>query len=90
MLPVVRARLLTAVTFFADARLSTHSPVRKIFCVVCDAAASPITQRQPSQKMDDIGAKLKDPSGLAVPIKTTGVPKYRMLGSEITCMCIDL
>jgi hypothetical protein len=31
--------------------------------------------RQPSQKADDIGARLGLPSSLVVPISTTGVPK---------------
>jgi hypothetical protein len=32
-------------------------------------------QRQPSQKADDIGARLYDPSALVVLISTTGVPR---------------
>jgi len=46
-----------------------------MFCVVFDVAASPIMQRQPSQKIEDIGARLGEPSSLSEPIRTTGVPK---------------
>ena len=48
-----------------------------MFCVVLEPAARPITQRQPSQKIDDMGARLCEPSSLTLPIKTTGVPKYK-------------
>ena len=32
-------------------------------------------QRQPTHHADDIGARLKEPSSLVDPIRTTGVPK---------------
>src|SRR5260370_39222024 len=41
-------------------------------------------QRQPTPHADDIGARLGEPSSLVEPIRTTGVPKYRIAGS-ITC-----
>jgi len=46
-----------------------------MFSVVFDADANPSMQRQPSQKAEDIGAKLYDPSALVVLISTTGVPR---------------
>jgi hypothetical protein len=68
-----------------DGRFSTHSPVRIRFPAVFDALPSPRTQRQPSQNADDIGARLAVPFSFIVLISTTGVPKYRMLGSLGTC-----
>jgi hypothetical protein len=38
-------------------------------------------QRQPTHHADDIGARLAEPSSLLEPIRTTGVPKYRIAGS---------
>jgi hypothetical protein len=38
-------------------------------------------QRQPTHHADDIGARLREPSSLIEPIRTTGVPKYRIAGS---------
>jgi hypothetical protein len=42
----------------ADGRFSTHSPVRAMFWGVFDAEPNPRTQRQPSQKAEDMGARL--------------------------------
>jgi hypothetical protein len=41
--------------------------------------------RQPSHHAEDIGARLVDPSSFAVLIKTTGVPKYKIGDSLVTC-----
>jgi hypothetical protein len=38
-------------------------------------------QRQPSQKTEDIGARLDVPSEFSVLLRITGVPMYRMDGS---------
>ncbi|MDX3373810.1 hypothetical protein PV390_05255 [Streptomyces sp. ME02-6991-2A] len=35
----------------------------------------------PSAQAEDIGARLKEPFSFSVESSTTGVPKYRMLGS---------
>ena len=72
---VVSASLSTAATIESLGRFSTHSPVRTRFCDVFECVASPSMQRQPSQKADDIGARLLVPSSLIVLIRTTGVPK---------------
>lgn len=40
--------------------------------------------RQPSQKADEIGARLCPPSSLTVLTRTTGVPRYKMGGSATT------
>jgi hypothetical protein len=64
--------------------LSTHSPVRIMFSVDLELLAKPSMQRQPTHQADDIGARLGEPSSLLDPIRTTGVPKYRIAGS-ITC-----
>ncbi len=73
--PVVSASRLTAPTMFSEGKFSTHSPVRTTFEVVFDTALNPIMQRNPSQKMEDIGARLAEPFSLSVLIRTTGVPK---------------
>ena len=46
-----------------------------MFSVVFDVAARPIMQRQPSQKIEDMGARLAEPSSFNVLTRTTGVPK---------------
>jgi hypothetical protein len=38
-------------------------------------------QRHPTHQADDIGARFWEPSSLVDPIRTTGVPKYKMAGS---------
>jgi hypothetical protein len=40
-------------------------------------------QRHPTHHADDIGARLDEPSSLVEPIRTTGVPKYRIAGSIV-------
>src|SRR6185437_3209201 len=52
----------------------------------CEYALIPITARQPSQKIEEIGARLWVPSALLVPMSTTGVPKYKMEGLLIFFM----
>jgi hypothetical protein len=59
----------------------TQNPVRLIFSVVFEKADMPITQRQPSQNTEEMGAMLYVPSSLQVLIRTTGVPKYKISGS---------
>jgi hypothetical protein len=46
-----------------------------MFPVVFELRASPSMQRQPTHQADDIGARLKEPSSLVEPIRTTGVPR---------------
>jgi hypothetical protein len=53
--------------------------------VVLEEAASPRMQRHPNQNADDIGARFADPSAFSELINTTGVPKYRIGGSPVTC-----
>jgi hypothetical protein len=36
--------------------------------------------------MDDMGARLEVPSSFKVPIRATGVPKYKIAGSVIWCI----
>jgi hypothetical protein len=55
-----------------------------MFSVDLELLARPSMQRQPTHHADDIGARLGEPSSLLEPIRTTGVPKYRIAGS-ITC-----
>jgi hypothetical protein len=43
--------------------------------VVFETDANPSMQRQPSQKAEDIGARLYDPFAFVVLISTTGVPR---------------
>ncbi|GEN74232.1 hypothetical protein CLA01_43040 [Chryseobacterium lathyri] len=61
----------------------THSPVLNKFSQVLDTAEIPITQRQPNQKMDEIGAALKLLFSFTVEISITGVPKYKIEGVHI-------
>ena len=63
--------------------MMTHSPVRMIFCAVCDTASKPNIARQPSQNTDEIGARLHDPFGFKVLLRITGVPRYRIAGSTV-------
>jgi hypothetical protein len=49
--------------------------VRFRFSVVFEVAARPRMHLQPSQKADDIGARLKEPSSFSELMSTTGVPK---------------
>ena len=86
MEPVVSASRLTAATSFIEGRLRTHSRVRKRFSVVFEKADIPIMARHPSQKIEEIGARLSVSSGLRVLTNTTGVPKYKMEGSIILFM----
>lgn len=53
--------------------------------VVWEWLARPSIHRLPSQKADDIGARLGVPSGFKVEIRTTGVPQYRMGGEIAIC-----
>jgi hypothetical protein len=46
-------------------------------------------QRHPTHQADDIGARLNEPSSLVDPIRTTGVPKYRIAGS-ISCEMLNV
>jgi hypothetical protein len=86
LVAVVRAMRSTLSTIDADGRFSTHSPVRRRFCVVREVQARPSMQRCPSHQADDIGARFEVPSSFSLLINTTGVPKYRMVGSAIVCM----
>ena len=58
--------------------------MRSIFCGVLERAPKPNMQRQPSQKTDDMGARLKEPFSFSVDTSTTGVPKYKMAGVMVT------
>ena len=73
--PVVRASLSTAPAMSTEGRFKTHSPVRFMFSGVFELASRPSMQRHPSQKADDIGARLCEPSAFSELIRTTGVPK---------------
>jgi hypothetical protein len=42
--------------------------------------------RHPNQNAEDIGARLNVLSSFVVLISTTGVPKYRMPGTQVLCM----
>jgi hypothetical protein len=84
--PVVKASRLTAETSCTEGRLSTHSPLRMMFSAGFENAEIPIMQRHPSQKIEEMGATLNEPSSLQVVIRTTGVPKYNISGSLILCM----
>jgi hypothetical protein len=86
--PVVSARRLTSTTIRSDGKFSTHWPVRIMFWGVFETVARPRMQRHPSQKADDIGARLYDPSSFTVLIRTTGVPRYKIGGSLTMCMDI--
>ena len=85
---MVNANRFTAPTSLTEGRLSAHSPERLIFSVVFENEKMPITQRHPSQNIDEIGAILYDPSSLQVLMITTGVPKYKISGSQILCMLV--
>jgi len=54
-----------------------------MFSVVLELLARPSMQRHPTHHADDIGARLDEPSSLVEPIRTTGVPKYRIAGSIV-------
>ena len=72
------------------ARLRTHSFVRRIFCVVLQAAPRPSTQEWPSHHAEDIGAILLVPSSFSDVIRTTGVPQYMMAGEMMVCSSDDI
>ena len=57
-----------------------------MFFAVLERVLRPSMARQPSQKAEDIGARLTEPSSFSVEISTTGVPKYRMPGSIRVCV----
>jgi len=78
--------LLTVSARYTDGILITHSFVRKIFSAVFEAVPIPITQRQLSQKTEEMGARLCEPSSLTVLTRITGVPKYKIAGSIVRCI----
>src|SRR4051795_8863726 len=84
--PVVRASRSTATTWSTEGRFSTHCPVRRMLAGVLERAPNPRTQFQPSHQAEDMGARFALPSSLVDETRTTGVPKYRMAGSLVTCM----
>ena len=86
MLPVSRERRFMASTWSIDGRLITHSPVRMMFLAVCETASKPNMQRHPSQKADEMGARLYEPSSLRELLRITGVPRYKMAGSILLCV----
>jgi hypothetical protein len=59
----------------AAGRFSTISPVRRRLGTVWPLVPTPNIARHPSQKTDEIGARLAVPSGFIVLSRTTGVPK---------------
>jgi hypothetical protein len=73
--PVSLERRLIASTWSIDGRFSTHSPVRTILAGVFETASKPSIPRHPSQKAEDIGARLGEQSSLIELMRTTGVPR---------------
>ena len=63
-LPVVRASRFTAPTSRTEGRLSTHSPVRWMFCGVSERAPKPSMQEWPSHHALDMGARFDEPSAI--------------------------
>ena len=59
----------------SDGMFTTQSPSRRMFSVVLEVGPTPMTQRQPSQKIEESGAMLSVPSALRVETRMTGVPK---------------
>lgn len=86
---MVRAMRSTAPTSLTDGRFSTHSSVRSRLRVVCDADAIPSTPRQPSQKADDMGARLCVPSSLTVWAEILEPPSRLHLTPESLFSCSD-
>lgn len=50
---------------------------------VFEDASKPSMQRHPSQKAEDIGARLGEPPSFMELTRTTGVPRYKMAGSTL-------
>ena len=75
--PVVREKRFTQSTIAFEGRSITHSPVRTMFIAVWETASKPIIACHPSQKTDEIGASLKDPSGSMVLFRTKGGAKLK-------------
>ena len=71
----MRASRSTADTWSTEAKLSTHSPVRRMLAGVFERAPNPSMQFQPNHHADDIGAMFGEPSSLVEVTSTTGVPK---------------
>jgi hypothetical protein len=42
----------------------------------------PMMQRHPNQKAEEIGARLYEPFSFILLMRMTGVPKYRIAGSQ--------
>jgi hypothetical protein len=82
--PVSGASRSTACHCAGAGTLMTRSWRLRRFWAVCPSLPRPRTITCPSAQAEDMGARLTEPSSFSVDRRTTGVPKYRIVGVMVT------